>query len=742
MPINLPNLEERSRSFVFKPETADENTRTVRAVIATDSPVVSTEQRTGRGVLEVWRMDGLEPFDKAPLLDGHNDKSVRNVLGSISDPQVQGGEATARVQISEAEPNVWTKVREGHICDVSGRCQPLEMEAVQRGTTRSVRGATYTAPRDRDLNVITKWRMREVSLVPIGADPRAKIRSEGEATMLTETCRSYLTTIGLAKDATEEQAKAFYDSLPEVTRGLADAYTPAGAPIEVKSSPKREETTRSEPAIDADKIHAEAIEADRRRRKEIERLGAGLPEETVRKAADELTIEQAKDLFLEKLRNRTDSANPGGPAIHAKDDQADARAIGLALAMRDVSGEQLYRSRGAYVPVGREKTEDGRPADGYRLRRARDDEAHKKGMEKLLDQADEFAGMSLVDVCRMACELDGKRLSLRTSYDDVIRTAVSGSALSVIFTTNINAQFLTGYTDYYDSTTGWCSEADVNNFLTNERDTMGKFGALKKVTKGRPAEHLDTSDWKESYKITRYGGQFVIDEQDIINDRFGALESESPKDMGLTAAQLRPNLVYGIMLANAVLDVDGVALFDTNTHANYAADASSANAGGPLGAGSMQAAIQAMGKQRINSRPLNIRPRFLIVPQDLKFTAGILLKSAERIISTSDGGTYNPLKDLEINLVVDDRIGVAGVVDPTGPTARAGTAVNWFLAARPGEEGAKTIEVGYRRGTGRAPMIRSFVLDKGQWGMGWDINFDIGAKALDYRGLYKSKGSA
>jgi hypothetical protein len=59
----------------------------------------------------------------------------------------------------------------------------------------------------------------------------------------------------------------------------------------------------------------------------------------------------------------------------------------------------------------------------------------------------------------------------------------------------------------------------------------------------------------------------------------------------------------------------------------------------------------------------------------------------------------------------------------------------------PGEEGAKTIEVGYRRGTGRAPTIRSFVLDKGQWGLGWDINFDIGAKALDYRGMYFDPGA-
>jgi hypothetical protein len=37
--------------------------------------------------------------------------------------------------------------------------------------------------------------------------------------------------------------------------------------------------------------------------------------------------------------------------------------------------------------------------------------------------------------------------------------------------------------------------------------------------------------------------------------------------------------------------------------------------------------------------------------------------------------------------------------------------------------------------------MRSFVLDKGQWGLGWDINLDIGAAFMDYRGWYKSTGA-
>ena len=131
-------------------------------------------------------------------------------------------------------------------------------------------------------------------------------------------------------------------------------------------------------------------------------------------------------------------------------------------------------------------------------------------------------------------------------------------------------------------------------------------------------------------------------------------------------------------------------------------------------------------------------PRYLIVPPDLWAAAQILVASQFR---TSAEGEVNPVADLALDVRIDDRCGVAGVTDPVTGTAHVGLATNWFLSARPGENGAKTIEVGYLRGTGRAPQIRSYVLTQGQWGMGWDVNMDIGSKALDFRALHKSTGA-
>ena len=102
----------------------------------------------------------------------------------------------------------------------------------------------------------------------------------------------------------------------------------------------------------------------------------------------------------------------------------------------------------------------------------------------------------------------------------------------------------------------------------------------------------------------------------------------------------------------------------------------------------------------------------------------------------TSGGSTNVLARLGLRVNSDDRIGVAGVTDPVTDTAQAGTATNWFLAS----SGANTIEVGYV--SGRNPVLRQSVLAQGKWGLNFDIKHDIGAKALDYRGLHKSTGAA
>ena len=382
-------------------------------------------------------------------------------------------------------------------------------------------------------------------------------------------------------------------------------------------------------------------------------------------------------------------------------------------------------------------------------------EARRKAAERLLDMGDRYRAISLLEMADEANRIEGRN---RTSYDpqERVRVAMSGSALAAIFTTNISAMFLGGYLDAADTTQGWITESDVPNFLQNERAIYGKMGQLHKLAKGGTAEDLDTSDWNEQYKIARYAGRFIVDEQDMINDRFGAIEQMAPQDMGLTARQIRPNLVYAMLLANPNLNQDSAAVFNataqttTGGHDNivtgqitdFSATAPTANAG------PFQDATTRMGKQRLRNRVLNLRPRFVIASTELEWAINILYKSQQRIIASGSGGTYNPLaaEGANVEARFDGRLDPLGCYNnddgktyypytTTGTTAGRGETA--LLVARPGEQGAKTVEVGYLRGTGRAPRIRSSVLQPGlgQYGYAWDVNLDIGSKILDYRGM-------
>ena len=222
--------------------------------------------------------------------------------------------------------------------------------------------------------------------------------------------------------------------------------------------------------------------------------------------------------------------------------------------------------------------------------------------------------------------------------------------------------------------------------------------------------------------------QFVVDEQDIISDRLTAFK-DMPVEMGLAAARLRPDLVYALLIKNSALGADSVALFH--------AMPSNLNTTAALSAVTLKAAIAALEKQQMNSVNLNLRASHVIVPSDLKHLAAELIKSATIIYGADDEtvrGTQNTLASEEnLQLVSDARL-ANGVTDPTDDSSQSGSTSTWFLASSMG----RNIEVGYLRGTGRVPQVRSFVLTQGQWGMGWDINMDIGAKALDFRGMQKN----
>jgi hypothetical protein len=243
----------------------------------------------------------------------------------------------------------------------------------------------------------------------------------------------------------------------------------------------------------------------------------------------------------------------------------------------------------------------------------------------------------------------------------------------------------------------------------------------------KEADHAEFADNVETYKIARYARQFQIDEQDIIDDRFNGINPHVAREFGQAAARLRPDLVYALLLANANMR-DGVALF----HASH----SNLNTSNALAIAGLTAARKAMMLQRENGVNLGLLLKFLIVPPALEVTA-LELSSSPLLITGSDvvRPAMNALASSGFTIVPEPRL-ENGVTDPATGTVHSGSATTWFGAAMAGS--GPTIEVGYLAGTGRAPQLRSGMLDRGRWGMWFDIKHDIGAKALDWRTLQKN----
>jgi len=719
-----------TRSLSVRAATIDEEGRSVQAVLATEQPVDIFDFGRLSVVDEVLRVGGRQSGPSVTLLETHDRSTLDAVLGSVREIRREGDVVVGRLHFAaddERAERAWRKVRDGHITDVSVGYRVDDAIYVEPGESAVVDGKTYRADK-RVLRVTRKWTLREVSVVPIGADQNAKIREaamlqarkggyrEDRAMDFEQWCRargidpSTLTVERRAElTADYEREKAGEGNgqrqtgetpVPPGTNGTMSQPT-AGEPAREPSAPASDAARGTAVpvtlmATDDSEIRQNAARAERDRIRTIrEMAGEDVSEPLVERAINEgWDVGRASQAFLTNLRDAR------APAVHARDHERDCT--------RDVLAAGLQMRAGA--PVIKPRASEQRRAEQARL----------------AEQGERYSDMSLVDICREALRLEGR--AVPHSRQEAIRAAFSTSNLSYIFTTSVNAMLLNAYEQAPD-TTDWCRVTDVADFKSNERTQLDPEGGLKRLPRGGAAEHTKTDERQETYKVYRYARQFSVDEQDVIDDRLDAFQTR-PVELGQAAARVRPDLVYYALLANANLS-DGNALFVADPHANYGTTSTA------LAASTLQAGVAAMAKQRRNGVPLNLAPRYLLVPHDLMFTAMTLIRSAMRYSSEGD---YNPLKDLGIEVRSEGRLGVAGVTDPITGTAQAGTATNWFLAAGPMQ--AHTIEVGYLSGTGRRPTLRSWTLDKeGRYGIGWDVKIDVGVCVLDYVGLYKATGA-
>ncbi len=167
-----------------KPKTVDEENRSVEVVGTTEQPVEMYDWRSRQTVDEILLISGAElpKSRQVPLLDTHYRWDTASVLGSYRDINADGDQLLGRAFFStvpEAE-GPWTKVREGHLTDFSAgyRTMPSASVMIPAGDKATVKGREFKASAERPLVVRTRWSLKELSVVPIGADDRAKARTD------------------------------------------------------------------------------------------------------------------------------------------------------------------------------------------------------------------------------------------------------------------------------------------------------------------------------------------------------------------------------------------------------------------------------------------------------------------------------------------------------------------------------------------------------------------------------------
>ena len=165
-----------TRAASLTPSTWNEEAQTVEAIASTFADV---PRRDGRGPF-IERLDpaglDLASVEGVPLLNGHRAGVVGDVVGIVTAPRIEGGKLLVTLRLSQAEDAapVVQRVREGTISKFSIGYRVTEW----RETT------------EQGLRVKTaaRWRILEVSAVPIPADAGATVRGlpQKDSTMKPE----------------------------------------------------------------------------------------------------------------------------------------------------------------------------------------------------------------------------------------------------------------------------------------------------------------------------------------------------------------------------------------------------------------------------------------------------------------------------------------------------------------------------------------------------------------------------
>ncbi|GJN50839.1 hypothetical protein TUM20286_05910 [Pseudomonas tohonis] len=578
-----------------RPETVDIEARTAELVWTTGAQGRRWNWDVGYYLEELEVSDSAVKMERlnngAPLLNAHNQWELRSVLAVVEKAWLENGEGHALVRFSKREEadEVFRDVKDGILRNISVGYTVHRYVLVE--------GGDDTMPIYRAVD----WEPMELSIVPIGFDDGAKIRS--------------------AKTPAEYEGQRF-NTLFE-TR---EAEEPAAQPAAVANPQEETEMTEEEKRAAEELIRREAQEAERKRGTTIRAMAkkAGLGDDVAEDLiARGVSPADASTAMIDKLAERQQQSQPESrsaqPTVVATVDSA------VLTAKRSAMLNALLNRCSPAI--------------------------------KLEDSSREFRGMRLIDMARESIEMVGGSVRGMTPQE-VARAALgcdrqavrsagmhSTSDFPLLLGSTVNRTLRDAYQLAPQTWRPLGRQTTVPDFRAVTRAALGDISALEKVQEHGEYKYGTLNEEGAPLKVAKFGKIIALTWEAIVNDDLGAL-TRIPQALGAAAAQTESDLVWALLLGNPNF-ADGTPVFDA-AHGNLAAS------GGAINTTTLAAARAAMRKQKSKAGHfLNIGPEFLVVGPD---------KELEAFQFTSSN--YVPAKNADINdsrnasltVIVDARI--------------------------------------------------------------------------------------
>lgn len=467
--ISLPKF---GRAAQVRAASYDEADNSVEVIWSTGATVARRNWMTGKRYNETLELrQGAVRLDRlnagAPLLDTHDDWSLRSVIGNVvpGSAKIEGGKGIARVRLSNAPGDADTviKIRDGNITNISVGYVIHKVEKTENGDG------------EPDDWRVVDWEPMEISAVPIPADPGAQIRSA---------------------DRTEEFSCVFVS-----TRSKKEASMPQSTTVEAGVDPANTETRQPaapvvmpeqrQQAPSATEVAETAARAERERVVTITDLArranaAALGDEHIRAGT---TVDAFRAMLLDHLVAQEGNApTDSNVRVQVGTEEADRT--------RSAKIEALSYGLGAPMP-------QAGPSESAR----------------------QFMGRGLVDLAADSIDYRGGRMLNARQIDEIFtRSSMSTSDFPIIFEGAINRALEQRYALAQPTFKRFARKRNFRDFRPDTTVKLGDFPLLQKVLENGEIKYGSFVEGKEQVRAFSYAIAMRVSRQMLINDDLGAIQ--------------------------------------------------------------------------------------------------------------------------------------------------------------------------------------------------------------------------